>query len=282
MLRNGFAVTTLVSGTVQGGSRRPVRDVSVNRSADELAQVTETTAGARRSLHPLSRFGLAAALILVAFAAWRLGILHQISPARLAQLRTEVDAAPVLAVLIYVVVFSLLTAACLPVALMLTLSGGVLFGAVLGGAATVVGATCAAVLTYLAARTALAPSLLAKAEEDPRMGKVMRGFGEDAFSYILTLRLIPLFPFSLVNIAAGLAAVPLRAYAGATAVGAVPTSFIYASLGSGLGRSIGPEHPVSAVIRSPAVILPLVALGLLSLAPTVIKRVRNRRAAGRT
>ncbi|RAK52489.1 TVP38/TMEM64 family protein [Phenylobacterium deserti] len=223
------------------------------------------------------RFVLAGLLLLVAFGAWRMGLLEQISPARLESLQARVDAAPVLAVFIYVVVFALLTGACLPVALMMTLSGGVLFGAAVGGAATVVGATAAAVLTYLAARTALAPSLLARAKRDPRMRKVMNGFGENAFSYILTMRLIPLFPFSLVNIAAGLAAAPIRAYAGATAVGAVPTSFIYASLGSGLGRSVNSEHAVAAALHSPAVLGSLTALALLSLAPLVVSRLRRRR-----
>ena len=257
-----------------------LRDARLNRVADELAEPTQLEGAdeAARAPSLLPRFGLAVVLMLVAFGAWRLGILEQISPSRLQGLQARVDSAPVLAVLIYVLVFALLTAACLPVALMLTLSGGVLFGAALGGAATVVGATSAAVLTYLAARTALAPSLLARARRDPRMSKVMDGFGEDAFSYILTMRLIPLFPFSLVNIAAGLAAAPLRAYAGATAVGAVPTSFIYASLGSGLGRSMNSDQNVAAALRSPAVLGSLAALAVLSLAPTVVKRLRRRRA----
>jgi uncharacterized membrane protein YdjX (TVP38/TMEM64 family) len=105
----------------------------------------------------------------------------------------------------------------------------------------------------------------------------MQGFGRDAFSYILTLRLLPFFPFALVNVGSGLANVPARTYALATLAGGVPTAFIYASLGAGLGASIGSKHVLAQAASSPGVVAPLVTLSLLSLAPPLLKRRRRSR-----
>jgi uncharacterized membrane protein YdjX (TVP38/TMEM64 family) len=161
---------------------------------------------------------------------------------------------------------------------MLSLIAGVVFGPWVGSAAVLLGATGAALLTYAAARSAFAPALIARAERDPRMGRVLDSFGRNAFSYILSTRLLPFVPFGLVNIAAGLAAVPVRAYAAATLIGGVPAAVIYANLGAGLGSSLGSEHALKAALHSPQLIAPLCAMAVLSLAPMVAKRLSRARA----
>jgi uncharacterized membrane protein YdjX (TVP38/TMEM64 family) len=193
-----------------------------------------------------------------------------------AALHAAVAAHPVLSVAAYVAVYAVLVGACLPVALMLSLIGGVIFGPWLGGAAVLAGATTGAVITYAAVRSAFASLLLGHAERDPRLQRVIQGFGRSAFSYILTLRFIPVVPFALVNVAAGLAAAPLRAFVLATLAGGVPTALIYAGLGSGLGASLGSEQSLHQALQSPRLILPVLGLAVLSLAPTLVKRLRRR------
>jgi len=197
-----------------------------------------------------------------------------------AHLREAAANAPILAVGLYILAYVILTGACLPVAMMLSLLGGAIFGVWVAAGAVLIGATGGAVLTYAAARTAFAPVLLGYARSDPRLQLIIDGFGRSAFSYILTLRLIPLMPFALVNVACGLAAIPLRAYTLGTLAGGIPSAFIYTSLGAGLGSALGSERTLEATLTSPQVLAPLVVLALLSLTPTVVKRLRRRGEAG--
>jgi uncharacterized membrane protein YdjX (TVP38/TMEM64 family) len=227
----------------------------------------------------LARFGLLAALAAVALVAYLAGLPHLLTPAALAreeaQLRAAAVAAPLASVSLYVLAYALITGACLPLALMLSLAGGLIFGPWMGAAAVLAGATGGAVLTYGAARSAFAPALVARAERDPRLGRVMQGFGRNAFAYIVTLRLLPFVPFALVNVAAGLAAVPLRAFAMATLAGGAPAAVVYSSLGSGLGGTIGSEQSLGQALHSPRLMLPLAGMALLSLAPTLAQRLRR-------
>ena len=227
----------------------------------------------------VQRFAPLAILVGVALVAYWSGLPQKLSPAALgreqAQLQALVAAHPVLTVGGFVLGYAVLTGACLPVALMLSLAGGLIFGTWLGGAAVLVGATGGAIVTYAAARSAFAPLLLGRARHDPRLQSVIQGFSRGAFTYILTLRLIPVVPFALVNVASGLAAAPARAYALATLVGGVPTALIYAGLGSGLGGAIGSEASLNAALHSPRLLAPLVALALLSMAPIAVKRLRE-------
>jgi uncharacterized membrane protein YdjX (TVP38/TMEM64 family) len=230
----------------------------------------------------LARFAPLACLVAVALAAYWSGLPHLLTPEALAreqgQLHAAVAAAPALAVAAFVLAYAVIVATCIPVALMLSLIAGLVFGPWLGSAAVLLGATGAALLTYAAARSAFAPALIARAERDARMGRVIDSFGRNAFSYILTTRLLPFVPFGLVNIAAGLAAVPVRAYAAATLIGGVPAAVIYANLGAGLGSSLGSEHALHAALHSPQLLVPLSAMAVLSLAPMVAKRLSRSKA----
>lgn len=195
-----------------------------------------------------------------------------------AALHALVASHPALSLAAFVLGYAILIGACLPVALMLSLVGGLIFGPWLGAAAVLVGATCGAVITYAATRSAFAPLLTSRAQRDPRLRRVIHGFGRSAFSYILTLRFIPVVPFALVNVAAGLAAAPLRAFVLATLAGGAPTALIYAGLGAGLGASLGSEQSLHAALQSPRVLLPLAGLFVLALAPIAVKRLRRRLA----
>jgi uncharacterized membrane protein YdjX (TVP38/TMEM64 family) len=241
-----------------------------------------TPAAPRSAQARLARFGPLAALIAVALAAYLAGLPQMLTPHALgreqAELQAAAAAAPLVALGLYVLGYAVITGACVPVALMLSLVGGLIFGPWIGAAAVLAGATGGAVLTYGAARSAFAPALIARARRDPRLGRVMQGFGRNAFAYILTLRLVPFVPFALVNVAAGLAAVPMRAFAMATLAGVAPAALIYASLGAGLGSALGSERSLAAALHSPRLLLPLAGMAVLSLAPMIATRLRARRA----
>jgi uncharacterized membrane protein YdjX (TVP38/TMEM64 family) len=195
-----------------------------------------------------------------------------------AALRGFVDDNLVLALLAFMAVYALATAVSFPGAVILTLAGGYLFGTWIGGTATVIGATIGSIMVFYVVQTSLGAALRAKAEADGgTLKKVIDGVRDGAFGYILTLRLIPVAPFWLVNVAAALANAPLRAYALATFFGIMPATFIYSGVGAGIGAVIERgETPDLGVIFEPKVLLPLVALGLLSLATTLYQRRRGR------
>ena len=178
----------------------------------------------------------------------------------------------------FIAAYAVATAASLPGATILTLAGGYLFGTWLGGGATVIGATVGAVIVFFAVRTSLGAVLREKAERSRgKLKAVIDGVEAGAFGYVLTLRLIPLAPFWLVNVAAALAGAPLRAYAVATLLGIMPATFIYSGIGAGIGSVVARGRtPNLGVIFEPRILLPLVALGLLSLATTLFQRFRAR------
>ncbi len=192
------------------------------------------------------------------------------------QLRDLVAANIWLAGLGYVVLYALAVAISVPGALWITITGGFLFGTWIGGALTVVGATIGAIAIFLAARTALADLLRAKA--GPWLAKMAAGFERDGFSYMLVLRLVPLFPFFIVNIVPAFLGVRLRDYALATFLGIIPGSLVYAGIGAGIGAVIAAgEEPALDIIFQPQVLAPLLGLALLALIPVVYRKLRGTR-----
>jgi uncharacterized membrane protein YdjX (TVP38/TMEM64 family) len=117
-------------------------------------------------------------------------------------------------------------------AVALSVPGALIFGWLLGGVAAVIAASIGATVLFLIARSAFGESLRRKA--GPGIGALVDGFQKDAMSYLLFLRLVPAFPFFLVNIAAAIVNVPLRTYIVASVIGMVPATFAFASIGAGL------------------------------------------------
>lgn len=230
----------------------------------------------------IQRFGPLAILVLVVAAtfasgAWRLLSLETLK-AHQAALHAFVAEHLILSLLGFIGVYALVAAASLPGALVLTLTGGLLFGMWLGSAATVVGATLGAVLLYGVIHTSLGIMVREKAEASGgRLKAIMDGIHDNAFGYILTLRLTPIAPFWLVNVAAALADAPLKAYALATFIGIIPATVIYSGIGSGIGKVLAHgDTPKLNVVLQPFVFGPLAGLALLALATTLYQR---RRAA---
>ena len=188
-----------------------------------------------------------------------------------------VDTYGVLAGLAFLAIYALAIAFSIPAGAVLTVTGGFLFGTWLGTAYVVVGATVGAIAVFLIARTSVGEALRAKA--GPALKKMEEGFRENALSYLLVLRLIPLFPFFIVNIVPAFLGVSLRTYAIATLLGIIPGTFVYASVGAGLGSVFDMDEKISlSAVLTPEVITALVGLSLLSLVPVVYKRIKARRA----
>jgi len=177
----------------------------------------------------------------------------------------------VLSVALFILAYIAVTGLSLPGAVILTLAGGFLFGAGFGTLFVNLGATTGATLAFLAARYLLRDWVEQKFGK--WLGPLQEGFAKNAFSYLMTLRLIPLFPFFVVNLVSGLTRMNIGSYVAATALGIVPGSFVYAYA----GRQLGTINSLKEV-ASPQVITAFVLLGLLALVPTVYKRFTAKHA----
>jgi uncharacterized membrane protein YdjX (TVP38/TMEM64 family) len=193
---------------------------------------------------------------------------------------------------IYIGLYIAVVALSVPGSAVLTMTGGFLFGTFAGGFAAVIGASVGAVLIFQIARSAFGENLLRRA--GPFAARLADGFQADAFNYLLFLRLVPAFPFWLVNLAAALFAVPLPTFAIATAIGIIPAALVFAFAGAGLDSVItaqaesyrgciaaderdcrpdfDPQH-----ILTPELLGALIALGALALVPVAVRRWRARK-----
>lgn len=224
------------------------------------------------------RYGLLIALVLLVVIALASGATRHISLGELKERRAEltafVQAHWIASLAVYGVIYTIVVALSLPLALVMTLSGGFLFGPVPGGLAALTSATLGSTISFLACRTAFGDVVTRRA--GPAISKLAEGFRKDAFSYLFTLRIIPVAPLLLINVAAGLAEVSTQTFVTASFIGMAPGSFVYAFLGSGLGAVFERgDQPDLHIITEPRILLPLIGLALLALAPTVWRRLRR-------
>jgi len=166
--------------------------------------------------------------------------------------------------------YTVATALSFPVGIVMTFAVGFLFGRWVGTAVVVVAASVGATLAFLSARYLFADA--ARRRMGPRLLRLARGFEEDAFNYILFIRLVPVFPFWLMNLVPAFTPVPARTFFAATLVGILPGTFVFANVGESLARIESPRDLVSA-----QVLLALALLGAMSLVPIVIKKLRTRK-----
>ena len=202
-----------------------------------------------------------------------------------------------LAILAYVALYIAVVALSLPGGLVMTLSGGLLFGWLTGALATVVGATIGATIIFLVAKTSLGEGLAVKA--GPWVGKLAAGFKENALSYLLFLRLVPAFPFFVVNLVPALLGVPLSTYVVGTFFGIIPGTTAFSVLGAGLGSAVesqnaiyneclakqaarGPELCTYSIdtkaLVTPELLAAFALLGVVALIPVAIKYFKSRSA----
>ena len=180
-----------------------------------------------------------------------------------------------LAVIGYLVIYQLAVAVSIPGAVYLTLLGGFLFGILAGTVYTVIGATLGSVWLFLAVNTALGNFFAHRSQK--WIHKMRQGFVDNAFNYLLVLRLVPIFPFWVVNIVPALLGVSLKIFFWTTLIGIIPGSLVYTMLGNGLGHilDVG-QTPQLTIIFKPFILIPLLALALLSLLPVIYKHFKGK------
>ena len=209
-----------------------------------------------------------------------------------------------LALLIYMAIYIIVVALSLPGGAALTLAGGLLFGWLLGGPVTVIAATIGATILFVIAKTALGETLAARA--GPWLAKLRDGFKENALSYLLFLRLVPAFPFWLVNLAPALLGVPFRTYVLGTFFGIIPGTMAFSFAGAGLGSVIEAQKQsyadclagqagqaggasatstecqftldTSALITT-ELLIAFAALGIVALIPVILKKFSKQSSA---
>ena len=187
-------------------------------------------------------------------------------------LKAFVDGQLATALLVFGVAYILTVALSLPVASLLTLAGGALFGWT-AAAVIICAATIGATIVFIAARTVLNEFFLKRTTGF--MTKLENGFHKNAISYLLALRLIPAVPFWVVNIVPALLRMRLNHYVLATFIGITPGTLIYVWVARSFDSLLSNgQNPDLSVLSEPAIIAPLVALGLLSLSPALWKRLQ--------
>jgi uncharacterized membrane protein YdjX (TVP38/TMEM64 family) len=182
----------------------------------------------------------------------------------------------VLTAAIFMLVYALAVAFSVPGAVFITIAGGFMFGPYLGTVYVVVGATIGAVGVFLAAKYALGDVLRARA--GPAIKRMEAGFRENEMSYLLILRLVPLFPFWLVNLVPAFLGVSLRTYTIGTLLGIIPGAFVYALVGNGAGAVLDAGGDLNlGIIFEPRFLAPIIGLAVLACIPIVYKKIRGRK-----
>jgi len=237
-----------------------------------------------------------AGLVCVAALVFGMGWHRQIAPENLVQHRETimafVAAKQLTAISIFMAVYVVAVALSLPGSWFLTVSGGFLFGTLAGGGAAALAATIGASVIFLVARSAFGEHLVRRA--GPMAEKLAQGFRDNAFSYLLFLRLVPVFPFFLVNLVPAVAGVRLRTFVAATAVGILPGAYAFAFFGTGLDAALA--EPAAAFhacmaqgrtdcrldfgvrdVLQPKLLFALFALCVVALVPVGVKFWARRR-----
>ncbi|GAB4229606.1 MAG: hypothetical protein Kow0032_10890 [Methyloligellaceae bacterium] len=253
--------------------------------------------GAAQARGVVRRFLPLAVLALVAVIVISQGWHHYLSLEHIAAnrdlLKGYIQSNYALTLMGYMAVYIVTIALSLPGGVFLTLLGGFLFGWLVGGLATIVAATIGATIIFLIAKTSFGEPLAARA--GPWLGKLRKGFQEDALSYLLFLRLVPVFPFWLVNLAPALLGVRLPTYVLGTFIGIIPGTFAFSFAGVGLDSVIEAQrrafeackaaNPGAAdackfsldpgALVTKELLIAFALLGVVALIPVVLKKLRK-------
>lgn len=198
------------------------------------------------------------------------------------------------ALAVYSAIYIVVVALSLPGGAVLTVAGGLLFGWLVGGIVTVVAASLGATAIFLIARSSVGEPLAARA--GPWLGKFRSGFQENALSYLLFLRLVPVFPFWVINLAPALLGVTLRDYVVATGLGIIPGTFAFAFAGAGLDSVLAAQREAfqacqaareagdpecsfqfdASTLITPELLIAFAALGIVALIPAIVKKFRKQ------
>ncbi len=265
-----------------------------NMSDEEISAAGDSKPGRLRRFLPLGI--LVAVMVLVVSQGWHKYLSLEVIADNRDWLNTMVSDRLLLAFTAYFLIYVAVISTSLPGGVILTITGGFLFGPLVGGGITVVAATVGASLLFLIAKTSFGETLAAKA--GPWLSKLSAGFQENALNYLLFLRLVPAFPFWLVNLAPALLGVGLKTFVIGTFVGIIPGTFAFAYVGAGLDSIINAAQadyqkcldsvgsaaekscsfaisPGSLVTKE--LLIAFAALGFVALIPVVLQKIKARK-----
>jgi len=213
-------------------------------------------------------------IVILIIGVWASGVLDFLSLESIKEHRQEllnyVEENIVLSVFIFALTYIVTVALSLPIATVLTLLGGFLFGVISGAVIIVLSATIGATLIFIIAQTAIGSSLREKA--GPFYNKVADNMKENGFQYMLFMRFVPVVPFFIANILPALFDIKLRDFFITTLIGIIPGTIVYANI----GQELGTIETLNDLV-SPTTLIAFALLGVLSLMPTAIKFLRKKK-----
>jgi len=261
----------------------------------------------RSADHPLTLgrlIPLGVVLAAMGFAV-AMGWHRQVSLETLVRHRSSIEelvaAHRALAIFGFIAVYVTAVALSFPGAALLTVVGGAIFGTLIGGVAAVTAATLGATVIFLVTKFACGcvASRGWTRRTAPLAEKLAAGFRKDAFCYLVFLRLVPLFPFWLINLISAPAGVALSPFVGATALGIIPATFAFAFFGAGLNTALVAQESIYRACLAtgeagchldfdlqaaitPQLLGGLAILALIALIPPVVRRYCATRRGGKT
>jgi uncharacterized membrane protein YdjX (TVP38/TMEM64 family) len=209
-------------------------------------------------------------------------------------LRSAIDRHWIAALAGFAALYAAVAALSIPISAVLTIGGGYLFGLVPGATATVIGATTGATILFLVARSSFGEALARRL--GPLIERFAEGFRKDAASYLLFMRLAPVFPFPVVNIAPAILGAKLQTFFWTTALGIIPGTFAFSSIGAGLGSVVATQIEAFRACRASGaaecrlgiepgmlltrqVVIAFILLAVVALLPVALRLWRARSAA---
>jgi uncharacterized membrane protein YdjX (TVP38/TMEM64 family) len=232
----------------------------------------------------LKRFIPLIIIAVIIIAAIKFNIMHYLNFASLqqhhAQLALYVQNHYFLSISVFCICYIVLVTASIPGASIFSLLAGFLFGSIIGTSLVVTSATIGATLLVIAVKLAFGESVAAKIGSKVKFMET--NFKQNAFYYLLSLRFLPILPFWLINLAAGIFNIKLRDFILATFLGIIPGTFVYVNIGSSLTSVFAQnssEFKLSSLI-SPQILLALTLLGIISFIPVIVKSLKKGKTRG--
>lgn len=265
--------------------RQTEKEMDMSTDIETMSQPSESGTSTVKRWAPLM------VIATVLGVAWLNGWFDYVSLSSLIMYRETLQAFVsenlIVAVGSYVLLYAALVAISFPGASLLTIAAGFLFGGVIGAILTVVGATTGAVIIFEIAKSSFGKTLERKTGRF--VGKLRKGFQDDAFLYLLALRLTPVFPFWVMNIVPALLGMRVAPYALATFLGIIPGTFAYAYIGAGLDSVILAQEEANpgcaaagtcqidpGSLVTTEILIAMAGLGMISLLPVVVRKVRSK------
>lgn len=180
-----------------------------------------------------------------------------------------------LSIVIYFLVYFIIVSLSIPVATIMTFIGGFLFGQYVSVICIVTSSSCGACVIFLSSK--LISQTMKKREVGKWIQKIQAGFAKNAFSYIITLRLMPIFPFVIVNIVSGILNVSLKTFFFGTFIGIIPSRFIQASVGVSLQTLLNDPNFIPSSLLDSQIIFSLIGLALLAVLPIIYKYFKKKK-----